>query len=1241
MRKLSLVFLVVVIGFFSNQAFGQQLSEIQFVSGSQIEILSNGTATLDVSTAASTGGSIHIYTKSTTTTGIYVASSSNYVGIGTATPDYKLEVNIGATAAYPLELVSSGRYLRIGALNSSYAHFDTDATGGFYFYDPVFLGTGNSKLNLSSGDSYLAASGGKVGIGTSNPSSTLHVVTASGNAATFSSAITIGYPSAATDAARKDYVDSLFGIQHWVQSGSYLYTSSTAWNVGIGTATPATKLDVYGTETGNRISQGGSGIPYTELIQRSWGGDNAILFGAYGTSSYANGDLLFAGNTRHKYASSSFGSADHRAKMIMADHTSIGFYISNTSGGVGQNVTWNQELLVTPSNIYIPTNSVGIGVVSPGGKLEVESDQAIGLLIDSNYAAADHWILRADSNDVNYSGLWETSDDIRLLLRDNGGSIDVDLRPDGDSYIMGNVGIGTVSPISALDVRSSSNWRPLTVGGDGGTDLVVIGNASGIPTIGGHNSTVSAWTNLAINPGGGNVGIGTTSPSAKLDVNGTVNIVGSSAHNLRIAQSNQPASYFFDLDVDTAVNGRLNIKNQLGNEIFSISRDGVVGIGTTTPASKLVVYGGDIQVETGMGRFKGWYNAGSGLAAEIGMSGGEGYVIAYNRTTSAYSPINLSTGTNILRLPTSGAATLNNGLTVTGTVTATQFVGGGAGLTGITATDSTKVAKAGDTMSGALTVSASVGPTSTGVLNVTNAIDSGSSGTYFGAKITGSSATFTNGSIATSTALYLTGGNTGHANNLSYALQAVAGSGIGSEYAAYFGGNVGINTTAPGYALDVVGDSRVQGYLRTTGSSGWINETQGGGWYMSDTSWIRTYGSKSIYQNTGTFRTDGNFQIGAGDADTGAWAQYWDGAGDRAYVGFSGAQGATLQLYANGTSNGMTHAFYASGNVYSGGSTGIGTSTPATKLHLFDASSGPILTMSGLTNVYRGITIKSTANAEQWFYGPNTSDNFVIRQSGTTDKLTINSTGVGVGAVPLSPFHVAISAWTGHDTDSQHAFFGDGSTNGGVRIGFNTTTRVGVINVLDPGGWWGNLILQSAGGNVGLGTTTPATKLQVVGTITATKLNADEVDPPYTINGKKYATYMAGMTGLKEETSGVVTLKNGKAVLDLMGAEENSDLWMFTQTINLAGKIYISESGHIYKTDSEKVLNNIVVLLTPSFDGRVWYEKKNGHILINSSEKSGEISYRLTAPRFDAMKKDGNLRTGDEVEGLNFDKLLK
>ena len=38
-----------------------------------------------------------------------------------------------------------------------------------------------------------------------------------------------------------------------------------------------------------------------------------------------------------------------------------------------------------------------------------------------------------------------------------------------------------------------------------------------------------------------------------------------------------------------------------------------------------------------------------------------------------------------------------------------------------------------------------------------------------------------------------------------------------------------------------------QSWIRTTGATGWYNETYGGGMYMEDTTWVRTYNGKSFY----------------------------------------------------------------------------------------------------------------------------------------------------------------------------------------------------------------------------------------------------------------------------------------------------------------------------------------------------------------------------------------------------------
>lgn len=63
--------------------------------------------------------------------------------------------------------------------------------------------------------------------------------------------------------------------------------------------------------------------------------------------------------------------------------------------------------------------------------------------------------------------------------------------------------------------------------------------------------------------------------------------------------------------------------------------------------------------------------------------------------------------------------------------------------------------------------------------------------------------------------------------------------------------SVGIGTTRPNYPLEVNGDMRADGWLRTSGSTGWYNDTYGGGWYMSDGTWIRSYGGKPMYEANG------------------------------------------------------------------------------------------------------------------------------------------------------------------------------------------------------------------------------------------------------------------------------------------------------------------------------------------------------------------------------------------------------
>ena len=119
------------------------------------------------------------------------------------------------------------------------------------------------------------------------------------------------------------------------------------------------------------------------------------------------------------------------------------------------------------------------------------------------------------------------------------------------------------------------------------------------------------------------------------------------------------------------------------------------------------------------------------------------------------------------------------------------------------------------------------------------------------------------------------------------------------------------------------------------------------------------------------------------------------------------------------------------------------------------------------------------------------------------------------------------------------------------------------------------------------------------GTSNINKLTVGTVDPEYIIEGKKYATYVSDFAGgVRVETSGIVTVgPERKCVIDFANLEKGSDLWLFWQTSN-------------------KNIDDLAVLLTPNFQGSVWY-KKSGSKLIIYGKGEGEVSYRLTLPRKD------------------------
>ena len=137
----------------------------------------------------------------------------------------------------------------------------------------------------------------------------------------------------------------------------------------------------------------------------------------------------------------------------------------------------------------------------------------------------------------------------------------------------GAVGIGTTSPTSALTVQGS-----IELSGAGNKLMFPDGTAQTSAAVS------SPWdtSGSKIYYNQGNVGIGTASPSQKLDVNGTVLANGFALNNL-----NTKISSLTTNNIDLITSNAVRVR---------IDPSGNVGIGITTPAFKLDV-AGDVKAD--------------------------------------------------------------------------------------------------------------------------------------------------------------------------------------------------------------------------------------------------------------------------------------------------------------------------------------------------------------------------------------------------------------------------------------------------------------------------------------------------------------------------------------------------------------------------------------------------------------------------------------------------------------------
>jgi hypothetical protein len=577
----------------------------------------------------------------------FVVDGTNRVGIGTATPATALHIQTATGTGSLLSLYqSSVRRWQIGTTANADAFKLTDVDSGTVPFSVEAAAPANSLIVKTSGN---------VGIGTTTPGGKLGIY--SSNITIDGIQLTHNNASAHVWALRSgitSVADESFEIRDNTAGASRL-AINTNGNVGIGTTGPTQKLDISGsgqtiasvTDTNNvtrdariRVATLGStwdlqgGSTTFNILENS--NSNAAYLtiarstGNVGIGTTGPGTLLDVNGSATIRGTILQNNSDVALSLVGASSARTWTIMSNTSSGSG--VFGIRDATAGQFRLAIDTNgNVGIGTTAPQGKFHIGlgSDQSSSKTWTANSSSAQGFLL--DSYRVTGDSHRRYADIVSLGDQDsaNGGSIIRFLTNPVNSYTAvermridrdGNVGIGTTAPSTLFEVDSTGsvgasirlnalstgnstiqyyrgNAFKFEVGPGGGSNDYLVYNGA----LGGYSFRIKSDVggNIILAEGGGNVGIGTTAPGAKLEVNGTIKITAGSGGGINFADgttitSNAAAGAGIvsntdvSLSADADANGSGVASFSTGGiERIRISNAGNVGIGTTSPTVKL------------------------------------------------------------------------------------------------------------------------------------------------------------------------------------------------------------------------------------------------------------------------------------------------------------------------------------------------------------------------------------------------------------------------------------------------------------------------------------------------------------------------------------------------------------------------------------------------------------------------------------------------------------------------------
>jgi len=374
-------------------------------------------------------------------------------------------------------------------------------------------------------------------------------------------------------------------VSYLVLDGSTTHAYfSNPGNVGIGTSSPAARLDVDTETTGVNVD------------------NTAAIFGnVVGTTQSRDTWLKIRASSQTNDRSWAIGanqSGDFRFNYLATRAT------APTSGST----------LVTIKN----TGNVGIGTTAPLGKLQINEytvaeqgsqtlhgeltvfansgDESLVLGIKNAAYPNRGWAFNPVTNGVN-SDLQikeHGASDVRMVIQ-TGGNVGIGVTaPSTKLEIAGTVTInspaGTSQSSYGLRLRKTNSSDAVQAGGEILASPYPI-NTNAANLIFKTADTINNLTQRMVIDGIGNVGIGNTSPSFKLHVDsdvasGDVCFI----HHDNASQSSGTVMKIRSDAGDNAGSALLNIENNTGNALY-VRGDRNVGIGTSTPSAKLDIQG--------------------------------------------------------------------------------------------------------------------------------------------------------------------------------------------------------------------------------------------------------------------------------------------------------------------------------------------------------------------------------------------------------------------------------------------------------------------------------------------------------------------------------------------------------------------------------------------------------------------------------------------------------------------------